>query len=235
MARVDQEPHPLANIDVAAGAGRDLTLQDVTVLLPSGEPIATLPEMRLTPGERWLVSGPSGCGKSSLFRTLAGLWPLGDGTIRLPADARVLALPQRAYFPLGTLKAALTYPTPAQQVPEVVVREALAAAGLSHLADRLDEEAEWSTVLPGGDQQRVAFARALIAQPDVLLLDEAVTTLEDEDGRELYRMLASRLPDTIIISTGRAAALGTVHRRQIEMAGPSTGAGAALALAAVPA
>jgi putative ATP-binding cassette transporter len=234
MARVDQEPHPLANIDVAAGTGRDLTLQDVTVLLPSGEPIATLPEMRLTPGERWLVSGPSGCGKSSLFRTLAGLWPLGDGTIRLPAGAHVLALPQRAYFPLGTLKSALTYPTPADQVPEVVAREALAAAGLSHLADRLDEEAEWSTVLPGGDQQRVAFARALIAQPDVLLLDEAVTTLEDEDGRELYRMLASRLPDAIIISTGRAAALGTVHRRQIEMTGTSA-AGAALALAAVPA
>ena len=88
----------------------------------------------------------------------------------------------------------------------------MAAAGLGHLAERLDEEAEWGTVLSGGEQQRVAFARALIARPDVLLLDEAVTTLEEADGRELYRLLAERMPDTIILSIGRAATLGAVHR-----------------------
>ena len=228
MALVDARRHPRANIQVAA-AGSDLAWQDVTVLLPSGEPIAALPSMRLSPGEHLLVSGASGSGKSTLFRTLAGLWPFGDGVVRLPERARVLALPQRPYFPLGTLKSALTYPVPAEEVPDAAVRAAIAAVGLSHLSERLAEEAEWPMVLSGGDQQRVAFARALIVRPDVLLMDEAVTTLDDEDGRALYRVLVHELPRTILVSTGRAAALGAVHRRHVEILAPSAPAGFAVA------
>jgi len=104
-------------------------------------------------------------------------------------------------------------------VDDTVLREAMAAAGLSHLSERLDEEAEWGTVLSGGEQQRVAFARALIARPAVLLLDEAVTTLEEGDGAELYRMLARHLPETIVISIGRPAALAGQHRRAIMLEG----------------
>ena len=99
------------------------------------------------------------------------------------------------------------------------LREAMAAAGLSHLADRLDEEAEWGTVLSGGEQQRVAFARALIARPAVLLLDEAVTTLEEQDGADLYRTIAKHLPETIVISIGRPTALAALHRRAIVLSG----------------
>ena len=217
MVLIDRVRHPLARIDVGVSESRDLTLDGLTVRLPNGTPVTTFPALRLAPGERLLVSGPSGCGKSTLFRALAGLWPLGEGTIRMPRGAHVLALPQRPYFPLGTLKATLCYPTPAEDVPDAVVREAIAAVGLQRLADRLDEEAEWATVLAGGEHQRVAFARALIARPDLLLLDEAVTTLEDEDGQELYGVLAERLPDAIIISSGRSSALGPLHRREIEI------------------
>ena len=98
------------------------------------------------------------------------------------------------------------------------------AAGLSHLAGRLDEEAEWSAVLSGGEQQRVAFARALIARPDVLLLDEAVTTLEESDGAALYRMISERLPDTIVISIGRPSLLPGHHHRAIVLEGGSASA-----------
>jgi putative ATP-binding cassette transporter len=131
----------------------------------------------------------------------------------------MLALPQRPYFPLGTLRQALAYPRLAEEVDDTLLREAMAAAGLSHLAERLDEEAEWGTVLSGGEQQRVAFARALIGKPAVLLLDEAVTTLEEHDGAELYRTIAKHLPDTIVISIGRPAALSAQHRRSIVLAG----------------
>ncbi|MEA2929627.1 MAG: vitamin B12/bleomycin/antimicrobial peptide transport system ATP-binding/permease protein [Hyphomicrobiales bacterium] len=235
MTVIDEYRDPRANIAFVPAPNRDLAIDNLAVRLASGEAIATVPQVTLTPGERLLVSGPSGAGKSSLFRALAGLWPLGEGTVRVPAGARVLALPQRPYFPLGTLRQALAYPTRAEAVDDGALRSAMAAAGLGHLASRLDEEAEWGTVLSGGEQQRVAFARALIARPDVLLLDEAVTTLEEADGRELYRMLAERMPDAIVLSIGRAAALGTMHRRAIELEGAPAAARGTLRVAAVPA
>jgi len=142
-------------------------------------------------------------------------------------------LPQRPYFPLGTLRQALTYPTPAEEVDDTSLREAMAAAGLGHLSGRLDEEAEWGTVLSGGEQQRVAFARALIARPDVLLLDEAVTTLEETDGAALYRMVTQLLPTTIIISIGRPALLAGQHHRAITLEG-APASSRRLAPAAVP-
>jgi len=114
-------------------------------------------------------------------------------------------------------------------------REAQSAAGLTHLVPRLDEEAEWATMLSGGEQQRVAFARALIARPAVLLLDEAVTTLEETEGRALYRMLAERLPDTIVISIGRPALLSTLHRRAIALDGMPASARGATRTIALPA
>jgi putative ATP-binding cassette transporter len=106
-------------------------------------------------------------------------------------------------------------------VAEVDVRTALAAAGLGHLAGRLDEETEWANVLSGGEQQRLGFARAFVHRPDLLLLDEAVSTLEDPEVRELYALLSERLPQTIVISIGRSAALAALHQRAIDMTGGS--------------
>jgi len=236
MERLDQ-PDPAGQaLAVSAAAGDELSIDGVTLRLPTGEAIAYAPDVSLAPGQRLLVDGPSGSGKSSLTRALAGIWPLGDGRIRIPRAARVLALPQRPYFPLGTLKQGLTYPMLADAVDDAQVRAAMIAVGLGHLVDRLQEEGDWSTVLAGGEQQRAGFARALVNRPTILLLDEPVSALEAAEARDLYRTLVEKLPEAIIVSIGGAAGLVGVSHRTVEMTGVSVaGRGRPAVLAAATA
>ena len=217
MVKVDAHEGAPGTIVVVPSQGSNLEVSDLVVRLANGTPIAHVPRLSLPPGGRVLLTGPSGAGKSSLFRALTGLWPPGEGQVALPKDADVMAMPQRPYFPLGTLRQALTYPIPVGQVPDTAVRSAMAAVGLGHLAARLDEEVDWAVMLSGGEQQRVAFARVLLRRPAVLMFDEPVSTLDDAAGRELYRMLIERLPDTIIMSIDRRGVLREFHSETIEM------------------
>jgi putative ATP-binding cassette transporter len=217
MAAVDEQRSALGTIDFATASDGDLCIRDLALRVSPHEAIATVPALSVGPGERLLITGRSGSGKSCLLRAIAGIWPLGDGAVRLPRGARILALPQRRYFPLGTLRQALAYPTPAHAITDEDIRAALDAAGIGALAARLDERAEWSTVLSGGEQERIGFARVLLHRPDVVLLDEAVSTLEEAEARELYLMLAERLPSAIVVSVGRSALLAGLHRRIFEI------------------
>ena len=220
LKRIDNVDLANAEINVEREARADVALRDLVLRRANGELLAAVPDVTLAPGDSLLVSGQSGSGKSTLFRALAGIWPFGDGKIRIPESARVLALPSRPYFPLGTLRQALAVPTPAEQVADADIREAMNAVGLGHLVHRLDEEAEWSTALSAGEQHRVGFARALIHRPGVLLLDDADAMVEGGRARELYRLLMERLPETIIISASRSDALADLHRHTVEI-GPS--------------
>lgn len=218
MGSVDDHHHPQAKIAMSVLPGEDrLAVNDLALTLASGETVAAIGAAQLGPGERLLVTGLSGAGKSSVFRALTGLWPLGHGSIHFPQNARIFTLPQRAYFPLGSLRQAVAYPIAVEMTDDAAIHDALAAVGLGHLSVRLDEEADWPTVLSGGEQQRVAFARALLAQPDILLLDEPVSALEATDAAALYRVLAERLPQAIVISIGRASALSHLHGSTLEL------------------
>jgi putative ATP-binding cassette transporter len=217
MAAVDAHVRAPDTIAVTSGPNDDLAITNLVARLPLGSEIARVPALSIEPGERVLITGPSGAGKSSLFRALTGLWPPGEGTVTLPHDAHVLVMPQRPYFPLGTLRQSITYPMPAAEVSDTQVRAVLADVGLDHFASRLDEEADWNVMLSGGEQQRVAFARALLRRPAVLLFDEPVAALDDDAGRELYRILIEQLPRTIILSIDRREVLRDLHTRTIEM------------------
>ena len=176
-----------------------LTLKDLTLSLPDGRKLLDHTSLTLNPGELITVSGPSGAGKSTLFRAIAGIWPFGSGEIARPAG-RLLFMPQKPYFPLGTLKRNLAYPAGVDSISNEDAAEALAAMALGHLIPRLEESANWGLALSGGEQQRLALARALLAKPDWLFLDEATSALDKPMAEEIRATLRARLPGTTIIA-----------------------------------
>jgi putative ATP-binding cassette transporter len=201
--------------DRAEGAAADLSLEGLALHLPQGRPLLAATEFVLRKGESVLVTGASGAGKSTLFRALAGIWPYWKGTISLPQGARLLFLPQKAYLPIGTLKHAVAYPMDEKEFVDEAASEALSAVGLRHLEGDLGREENWAQLLSGGEQQRLAIARALLNKPDWLFMDEPTAALPDGDQASLYRLLKERLGDTTIVSIGHRPGLAEFHDRRL--------------------
>lgn len=177
-----------------------LRAEGLTLALPDGRTVVSGADFAVNRGEHVLVSGPSGSGKSTLFRAVAGIWPFGQGTVAQPADARILFLPQKPYIPIGSLRDAVSYPATGHPFGDADLRAALEAVRLPGLADRLDEEQNWSLQLSGGEQQRLAVARALLQRPDWLFLDEATSALDAPAEEYISGLLRERLPDAAIMS-----------------------------------
>jgi putative ATP-binding cassette transporter len=197
--------------------GRDLVLRDLVLCLPDGREIVCADRLTIEAGTTTLVTGPSGSGKSTLFRAISGIWPYGRGTINRPADATVMLLPQRPYVPSGTLKTAVAYPAIAGAYSDKAVREALELARLTPLFCEIDSEDNWPQRLSGGEQQRLAIARAILDKPNWLFLDEATSALDEKLEAEIYCMLSEVLPNTTIVSIGHRSTLIALHRRHIDM------------------
>ncbi|HEY8580455.1 MAG TPA: ABC transporter ATP-binding protein/permease, partial [Beijerinckiaceae bacterium] len=155
----------------------DVRLRDLALRLPDGRTIVRVDDLKLPAGRATLVTGPSGSGKSTLFRAIADIWPYGEGHIDAPNGKRVLLLPQKPYVPTGSLRVAATYPALADSYETERIAQALTLARLPHLVEHLDREDNWTQRLSGGEQQRLAIARALLDRPDWLFLDEATSAL----------------------------------------------------------
>jgi vitamin B12/bleomycin/antimicrobial peptide transport system ATP-binding/permease protein len=205
--------------DRIAAPGETIALEQLELHLPQGKPLLAATSIELKPGEHVLLSGPSGAGKSTLFRSLAGIWPYWKGRIRLPAGARLLFLPQKPYLPLGPLKHAVSYPGKSHEFGDAQVRDALEAVGLAQLCGELERHENWAQVLSGGEQQRLAFARALLNRPDWLFLDEATAALPEEAQDALYRLLKDRLRGTTLVSVGHRESLAAHHDRRLAWQG----------------
>lgn len=203
----------------AQGAQPGLVIDDVTLALPDGRRLLEGARATVAPGDSVVITGASGSGKSTLFRAIAGIWPFGSGRVALPAAGRALFLPQRPYIPLGSLKRAVCYPEDEAGFTDAQVAEALEAAELGHLVPRLQDADTWDKRLSGGEQQRLALARALLLKPDWLFLDEATASLDPGAEERLYARLKERLPGTALVSIAHRPAVAKFHDRGLKVEG----------------
>ena len=232
-----------AAINTVANAPQ-LDTSPLRISLPGGTTLLDHTRLHAQPGDRILLQGPSGSGKSTLFRTLAGIWPYSEGAVALPADS--MFLPQRAYFPNGTLRDALAYPALAPQYPDAALQQALRDALLPHLADSLDVVDAWSQKLSGGEQQRLAIARVLLKKPQWLFADEATSALDEAAEAILYQRMCDLVAEKggALVSIAHRPGVAAFHNQRwilepnpqaAEAASPGAQAAARFTLSVKPA
>jgi putative ATP-binding cassette transporter len=204
-------------VHLAPSSNPNLEVSGLKVGLPDGRVLMKADGLAFHRGQATLLTGPSGSGKSTLFRAISGIWPFGSGQIKVPEGQTMMLLPQRPYIPIGSLREAVTYPGTHGEYDDGQIAEALRAAKLPALADRLGEERAWAQTLSLGEQQRLAIARALLAKPDWLFLDEATAALDEPTEAEIYGVIKERLPEATVVSIGHRSTLGAFHDRRVDM------------------
>ncbi|HEY8100448.1 MAG TPA: ABC transporter ATP-binding protein/permease [Burkholderiaceae bacterium] len=188
-----------------------ILIDQLSLQLPNGQVLSQALTTDLQVGQRILVAGPSGCGKSTLFRAMAGIWPYGAGSIEIPNELKLLFLPQKSYLPIGTLRAAVSYPAADNAYKDLAIQHYLELCQLKHLIPLLAETDNWSQRLSPGEQQRLAFVRVLLTRPDVLFLDEATSALDADTEEILYGLVLQELPQAAVISIAHRETVVKYH------------------------
>ena len=216
----NEKARHLPMLATAATTDGSVELDDVEVRTPAGDQLVNPLDLRLESGDTLVVTGRSGSGKTTLLRSLAQLWPYTSGTLRRPDEANdTMFLSQLPYVPLGDLRAVVSYPAPPGDIPDAELQRALADVALGHLIIRLNEVQDWAKVLSPGEQQRVAFARILLTKPKAVFLDEATSALDEGLEFQMYELLRTRLPNTIVVSVSHRPTVEQHHEQELELLG----------------
>lgn len=224
---VNDEARALPAVRLEDGDGLDV--RELSVRLPDDRVLVEDLDVSVAAGGSLLIFGRSGNGKTTLLRSLADLWPYADGMVRRPDGDGALFLSQEPYLPLGSIRAALTYPEPADSVDDEQAAHVLQQVQLPHLVDKLDDDTvDWSKRLSPGEQQRLGFARVLVSRPQVVFLDEATSQLDEGLEHSLYTLLREELPDLVIVSVGHRSTLKQFHDDHLELLGDGRWQAAAL-------
>jgi vitamin B12/bleomycin/antimicrobial peptide transport system ATP-binding/permease protein len=194
-----------------------INLHGLKIDAPNGQPLLRNINEQFEGGGRYLLKGPSGIGKSTLIRTIAGIWPFGEGQIELPEKYDVIYLPQKPYVPIGTLRDALLFPQVKSEVTDDEIKNILQECHLSNLTQRLHESSRWSEVLSPGELQRINFARVLLHKPQWIFLDESTASLDLDNEKYLYNLLKEKLPNSTIVSIGHRQSVEAFHDKIIDM------------------
>jgi putative ATP-binding cassette transporter len=207
-----------------------LSATDLTIQLPAGQTLLSGLTLSARPGDSVLISGPSGSGKSTLFRAFAGIWPFSTGQTHVPQDA--MFIPQRPYFPDGSLRDALAYPQPASMYSDEVLQQALQDALLPQLTGRLDDCDAWGQKLSGGEQQRLAIARVLLKKPTWIFADEATAALDEAAEKTLYARLQAHMAHVkgAMVSIAHRPTVAAFHDKQWTLVKQADGSAALYAL-----
>jgi putative ATP-binding cassette transporter len=193
--------------------GQGVAVRQLDLALPDGTPLLRQVDLAAKPGEAVMITGPTGSGKSTLLRAMAGIWPYGKGAIQMAAG-KLLFLPQKPYLPIGTLRQALIYPQATSDLPDSRLAEVMTAVGLQKFIPQLDEDDNWPQRLSLGEQQRLAIARVLLTEPNLLFLDEATSALDEPSEAKFYEMLRKAPWHPTIVSVGHRSTLAPFHDEQ---------------------
>jgi vitamin B12/bleomycin/antimicrobial peptide transport system ATP-binding/permease protein len=220
LVEADEKARELPELLVRASVDGDVDIEGVEVRTPDGDQLIDTLDVHLTTGDALVITGPSGSGKTTLLRSLAQLWPYATGTLRRPDGPRdTMFLSQLPYVPLGDLRAVVSYPAAAGDVPDDELREMMNRVALGHLVDRLDDVQDWVKVLSPGEQQRVAFARVLLTRPKAVFLDEATSAMDEGLELAMYQLLRAELPNTIVVSVSHRSTVEHHHNQRLELLG----------------
>ncbi len=157
-------------------------------------------------GEWVQLNGDSSTGKSTLVRQLCGLNADTAGIPEMASGSpgrEPMVLPQRVYLPPGSLCDVLAYPAASPPASDPRLRSALAQTGLGALVSRLEDTARWDALLSLGERQRLGVARVLITAPDALIIDDALSALDEAAQRNLLEAIRRAVPSITVLYLSR--------------------------------